>query len=92
VQGTFQVFKQFAYVVIIQAGTVAHVLRLDAEGLLSLCGIGRLFGTESPPDQIVERLTKRNTSPLAKPASALQNIFIQGDGSSDAHDATIVAS
>ena len=91
-RGTFQVLKQFACIVIIQAGTVAHVLRLDAKGLSSLRGIGCELGTKSAPDQIVERLTKWNAPLPAKPTSAFQNVFIECYGSSDAHDATMLAS
>ena len=71
--GTFQVLKQFAYILIIQTGTIAQMLRLDVEGSLCLRSIGR----ESPPDQIVERLTKRNTPLPAKRTNAFQNVFVE---------------
>jgi hypothetical protein len=92
VRSTLQVLKQLAYIVIVQTGPVAHVLRLDAEGFSCLRGVGCELGTKSAPNQVVERLTKWNTSSPAKSASAFQNVFVQSDSSSDAHDATILAS
>src|ERR1043165_1869087 len=80
---------QRRHVIVRQTGAIPHVDGLDPERLAPRAS----GGLEQPgPQQLVERLPEREAAHPAFAPNPLQNVLVQGDRRSDAHDALMIAS
>lgn len=85
----FAVFNQGLHVVVAEAWTKTHPGGLHPEQpSFRLPGVGQ----KGESEQFVERIPKRCSAGAAFLADALEDVRIQSDSGSDAHDAFILAS
>jgi hypothetical protein len=76
-------------IVVVQPGTISHVNRMDSE----FAGAGLCLSLrQGHPEQIVQGVSKRGSSRPAFVLDPLDNIIIERDCRTDAHDVLSLAS